>query len=270
MSKRSTFKSFLEEDGLFAFEGGRQAERLDKETLLIYCADGNPKFARAAIDAGWLYGAQLPNKVYEKLFFADQNWKAPDRRSYMKALKKHKPVMATVLDWEREEQEKEVLSWAEEAAQYVEKLVIIPKVRSAIAKIPERIGKAKVILGYSVETNYGGTRVPLNEFLNRPVHLLGGSPHKQLDLAYYLNVHSCDGNMMHQQAHKCRFWREKPLEKGHWIQLNKANLGNLGKGSNLAAFKQSLLNIKAAWNKAFSCRKDFNMSSDMLGGSKKE
>ena len=45
---------------------------------IIYCADGNERFARIAIDAGFTFGAQLPNTVYYPPEFTDQNWKAPN------------------------------------------------------------------------------------------------------------------------------------------------------------------------------------------------
>lgn len=84
---------------------------------LIYCAAGNARFAQIAIDAGFLYGAQLPGTTYHPIWFADQNWKKPDRTKYMAALAEHRPHMASVLDLERADQLDEVLSWAEEAAQ---------------------------------------------------------------------------------------------------------------------------------------------------------
>src|SRR5262252_5969330 len=96
---------------------------------LIYCAGGNPAFRRIARDTGWLNGARLPDAVYDPpLFFADQHWKEPNRAAYMLALAEHRPAMATVLDWESEEQWPEVMAWAEEAATHAEKVVIIPKV----------------------------------------------------------------------------------------------------------------------------------------------
>ena len=124
---------------------------------LIYCADGNPRFAKIAIDAGFFYGARLPGSVKYPIHFADQDWKNPDRARYMVELEKHRPVMATVLDWEQEEQLGEVLSWAEEAAQYVERVLLIPKVIGGIERLPRKIGGADVVLAYSVPTRYGGT-----------------------------------------------------------------------------------------------------------------
>lgn len=217
---------------------------------LIYCADGNPTFAAAAVEAGWIYGARLPGTVYQTVQFADQDWKNPDRRAYMVALAKHKPHMATVLDIERESQLSEALSWAEEAASHVRSIVMIPKVFGMIPRIPGKIGGAKIILGYSVPTAYGSNPVPLWEWVwtskRRPVHLLGGSPQAQMRIAKYLNVVSADGNMAHQQAHHCRTWRRERGSKGHWVQLSE--LGYTQKtGANLQAFRLSLNEIKATW-----------------------
>ncbi len=217
---------------------------------LIYCADGNPKFARCAVEAGWLYGARLPRTVYETVYFADQDWKVPDRAGYMRALDLHRPHMATVLDYERPEQLPEVLAWAEQAAAFVSEVLIIPKLPDTVDDIPTVIGGKPVILAFSVPTSYGGTSVPLWEFKNRPVHLLGGSPQKQMHLARYLNVVSCDGNMAHQQAHRCRFWSRQKGTTGHWTQLSEVG-DNRTEGANLEAFRRSMSEIKLAWEAKF-------------------
>jgi hypothetical protein len=214
---------------------------------LISCVGGNRAFAKATIESGWLYGARLPTTIYEQLYFADQDWKNPDRENYMAALAIHRPDVATVLDWEQPEQLPEVLAWAEEAAQYCRRVVVVPKVSGQLDRIPERIGGAEIVLGYSVPTSYGGAELWLGEFGRRAVHLLGGSPQKQMRLFRYLNVVSADGNMAHQQAHRCRAWQRKQTDKGHWVQLSK--LGDpRSEGANLEAFRISLAEIKAAWD----------------------
>ncbi len=107
---------------------------------LIYCAGANRQYAEIAIAAGYTYGARLPDLVYFPPGFADQDWRAPNRMAYMAALATYRPRLCTVLDWEREEQLDEVLSWADEAAQYVsEAVIIIPKVHNAIRRLPRRI-----------------------------------------------------------------------------------------------------------------------------------
>ena len=155
---------------------------------LIYCAGGNPRFWKIATDAGFQYGVQLPDTVYGPLYFADQDWRKPNREVYMAALAEHRPVMATVLDWEYDEQLPEILNWAEEAAQYVKLIIVIPKVMDGIPRIPHRVGGRNVVLGYSVPTRYAGTEIPIWSFSGWPVHLLGGSPHKQMEIYAYLRL----------------------------------------------------------------------------------
>ena len=171
----------------------------------------------------------------------------------MAALARHRPAVATVLDWEREEQLMEVLSWAEEAAQYAgEAVVIIPKVPGGVPSLPRAIGGRRVVLGYSVPTSYGGSPLALWEIAGWPVHLLGGQPHKQLVCYDYLRgiaeVVSADGNAACMQAHRGRFWcREKsPVVRSHWWQLREAG-DERTEGVNLECLRRSLENIKAAW-----------------------
>lgn len=213
---------------------------------LIYAADGNPVFARAAVDAGWLYGARLPAWVGLPVYFADQDWKTPDRAGYMAALALHRPHMATVLDWERPGQRDEVFSWAEEAAQYVRQVVIIPKVPGMLGEIPGQIGGADVVLGYSAPTSYGASPVPLWEFGRRLVHVLGGSPHRQMELAGYLNVVSVDGGMSQMQAFKGRFWSPVKRRKGRWVQLSEDG-DDRKDGAALECFRRTMANVRAAW-----------------------
>lgn len=216
---------------------------------LIYCGGGNPRFADIARVAGYQYGCQLPNsKPYAPVYFADQNWKEPDRVAYMASLAKHRPCMATVLDWEREEQFCEVLSWAEEAAQFVEYVVIIPKVINETHRIPNDIGGKPIMLGFSVPTKFGATSVPVWEFAGRRVHLLGGSPHRQMQEWQYLSacaeVVSADGNMAQKMATRnCCYWTAQTSRYGHWQPLFRA----VEHDAPTEAFHRSCENIFAAW-----------------------
>jgi len=219
---------------------------------VIYCADGNPRFAKIAIDAGMRYGAQLPNTVYYPVWFADQNWRKPNRERYMAALAEHRPYMATVLDWERDEQLPEVLGWAEEAAQYVQRVGIIPKVIGGVDRIPERIAGCEVVLAYSVPTRFAGSQVPLWEFGRRPVHLLGGSPQKQLELSHYLNVVSADGNYAQKMASQWnQFWVPGNVtyaKNRWWPRLREADGERWEHDAPYEAFRRSCENIVKAWN----------------------
>ena len=219
---------------------------------LIYCGGGNPRFWRIATNAGFRYGAQLPDTVYGPLYFADQDWRKPNRESYMAALERYKPTMATVLDWEHKGQLSEVLDWAEEAAQYVERVIIIPKVIGGVPRIPRRINDRDVVLGYSVPTKYAGTELPIWSFTGWPVHLLGGSPHRQMEIYAYLrliaDVVSVDGNMHNKMATtRCAFWRDKSGLKGKWVSLKEADGREWAQDAPYEAFRRSCENIMIAW-----------------------
>jgi hypothetical protein len=206
--------------------------------------------ARIAIEAGYRYGARLPDTVYASLYFADQHWKAPNRARYMAALAEHRPAMATVLDWEEEGQLTTVLDWAEEAAQHVtESVLLIPKVIGGVPRLPRSIGDKRVVLAYSVPTQYGGSAVPLWQFAGWPVHLLGGSPQTQKRawgrLKHIAEVVSIDGNMHKKMATgRCCYWTLKKTRHGHWQPLNRA----VEHDAPDEAFRRSCRNIASAWD----------------------
>lgn len=220
---------------------------------LIYCAAGNRRFAETAIRYGFTFGAQMPNTVYFHPEFMDQNWRKPSRERYMAALAEHRPRLATVLDWEREDQFGEVMAWADEAARYVsEAVIIIPKVIGSVPRIPERlVNGTPVRLGYSVPTRFAGTEVPLWEIGQRPVHLLGGSPHKQYEFARYLNVASADSNYVQSEATKRnQFFAAGTVD---WAKnrrfplLAESVYGFVSEDCPYFAFELSCMNIRALW-----------------------
>lgn len=239
---------------------------------IIYCAYGNERLAKIAIDAGFAFGAQLPNTVYYDPEFVDQNWKNPNLERYIKAIAQYKPRLATVLDWERWEQFDEVMAWAEAIAPYVETIIIIPKLRGGIERIPRNISGKAVRLGYSVPTSFGASLVPLTEFLGWPVHLLGGSPLKQMELAGVfagpmypevprLNVVSVDGNYHQKMAIRYNQYfvpdgSARWARNRYWPTLAEANGGRKwGDGSDkadahLEAFRRSCKNIMTMWRTA--------------------
>ena len=222
----------------------------------MYCAGGNRRFAQIAIDAGFRYGARLPARgLHHPIWFADQDWKRPDRAAYMAALAAEQPHMATVLDWERDEQLSEVMGWAEEAAGHVERVVVVPKVPGGIDRLPRRVDGADVVLGYSVPTRYGGTPLPLWSFAGWPVHLLGGSPHRQMEYWRYLvncaDVVSADGNMSMLIATRyCQFWVPGTMRRArdrYWPTLVEADGTRWGQDAPYEAFRRSCENIRQAW-----------------------
>jgi hypothetical protein len=218
---------------------------------LIYCANGDAKLLPVAMEHGFKYGCCLPGTVYFPLYFADQDWRAPNRETYMAALAEHRPAMASVLDLEHREQLPEVLDWAEEASQFVQQVVIIPKAFGVISCLPRQIGGVGVTLGYSVPTRFAGTQVPAWEFRGWPVHLLGGAPQAQMRLARYLDVVSADGNYAHKLAVTWnRYWVPGNGRFGHRWQEALSDTHTVGQDAPLEAFRRSCQNIIAAWKSA--------------------
>lgn len=220
---------------------------------LIYCGDGNRRFAETAMRYGFTYGSRMPATVYHRPDFLDQNWKKPNRERYVERVQEWRPALATVLDWEREDQWNEVFAWAWEIAPMVtEAVIVIPKVMSGIGRIPETIRGKSVRLGYSVPTAFGGTMVPSWEFGRRPVHLLGGSPHDQIELSHYLNVVSADTNYHLKMATRYnQFFAAGGTfraARNRWYpKMNETALGHIDQDAPYRAFELSCVNIRAAW-----------------------
>lgn len=222
-----------------------------KHIDLIFCAGGNKRLAEIAIKNGFRFGSQLPSTNYFPIYFADQDWKNPKKDAYLLEIRRLRPKIATVLDLEFDYQVDEVLSWAEDISKVVEVVIIIPKFSGAISLLPKKINGKEVRLGYSVPTKFGGTNVSIDEFIDFPVHLLGGSPHKQLNLFNKMNVKSVDGNMSAKMATRfCAFWTNGDAtyaKNRYWPQLKEADGYNFGFGAVYEAFDRSCKNIINAW-----------------------
>ncbi|MDX2078585.1 MAG: DUF6610 family protein [bacterium] len=166
----------------------------------------------------------------------------PNLEKYLKAIVAHCPPLATVLDYDDNTTLNEVLMWAESVAPYVDTVIIIPKVSMTIDSIPMVIGGKPVRLGYSIPTKHGATDVPIWEFRQREVHLLGGSPVHQLTVARYLNVKSADGNYMQKIARWGRFFVGRQMNYDTLSRTKKVD-----EDVPYIAFEQSVKNFVKAW-----------------------
>lgn len=184
-------------------------------------------------------------------YFADNEYSNnPDLDAYVAAVERLKPYMATVLDWQAHVTWTRILEWCEAVAPHVCELIIIPKIPGTIRKIPEMLFGKPIRLAYSVPTSNGGTPNSLGEFGQRPVHLLGGSPQKQFDLAKHLNVVSLDNNMIQLQANSGRYWTPKAAVRSknpYFVTLSESDGGWMGMDANYEAFRRSCHNVMQAW-----------------------
>lgn len=215
--------------------------RLSKVDL-ITCAQqaGTPGTCCIASGNGILYGcnssyAYCKNSKKEgdhKIVFVDNPFKDYNHKKHIAYLKElytkgHHPKYVTVRDIMTKEQCKEadikyfsleqILEWADEIQQYAENVIIIPKY-DCFDKLDE-----KYILGYSVPTAYGGTELPLEMFKGRKIHILGGSPNKQIAVLSELinEVVSIDGNYLRKLAMVGNCW----FPDGTTVNVNDINFG---------------------------------------------
>jgi hypothetical protein len=149
-----------------------------------------------AIREGWLPAARYTNlrdvRRFNHVGFLDIDWKNYRFRPHLSAVRATKPAMTVARDLVRMSDLNRVLDEAEELGQYAGLVIVVPKA----SRLAERIDliPAKFVLGFSVPTKYGATRLPLSAFRNRAVHLLGGRPDVQRQLGDSLNVVSMDCN----------------------------------------------------------------------------
>lgn len=214
---------------------------------LIYCGNGNTTLDKIAQQNGFLYGLQLPyrKKLDVPLYFSDQNWKKPDKEKYIECVKKCTPKLATVLDLEYRKQFQEVLNWANDISNFVETIIIIPKVTGVINKLPREINGKPIRLGFSVPTKFGATKLKPKFFNGWEVHLLGGSPEKQLKYAQEMNVVSIDCNYHSMKANKFgEYWTGK-IGYGRWWKKLEGDYAP--RERSLKAFELSCVNISNAW-----------------------
>lgn len=239
---------------------------MTRKPTLIYCAAKNSKFAVAAMRRNLRYGAQLPAKVYHPPYFVDNDWNQPDRAKYMAALKEHRPAVATVLDFEYTHQYDEVMSWMHEASQHVrETVIVIPKLYDAyddidgwLRRIPREVCGKEVRLGYPVPLKKGDSRFagrPLPEWCygDWPVHLLGGSPQRQHEIAHYVNVVSIDNNYTQSQAtSRAQFFAAGGIHQQaatrYWPKVSESVYSDVTQDAPYLAFELSCMNLHALWN----------------------
>lgn len=216
---------------------------------IIYCSSGNYILQNIAENYGFEYGLRLPyNKSNDKqLYFADQDWKNPNKNLYIHQVSIYKPKLATIMDIEHRFQLNDALDWGNKISHFVETIIMIPKCTGIINKLPRQINGKNVILGYSVPSKYGKTKLNTNLFKGWKIHLLGGSPERQILFSNDLDVISIDCNYHSMKANKFgEYWTGKKDGNTRWWK--KLDSCFIGKNRSLKAFELSCKNISEYWD----------------------
>lgn len=212
---------------------------------LVYCAGGNPRLSQIASEEGWLLGFRSDKTMGNFVAtFVDIDYKQPDFERHLAVVAKHRPKYAVVPDLSETGTTRSdidrAISQAGELAQYCEIPLIVPKLSGQIALLPGAIA-----IGYSVPSRYGGASYPLWELAGRHVHLLGGSPRKQIQVYLHLagiaTVLSVDGNYAQKQAVRyAEYWNGKAWQHHPDLRTGRDDLY-------LECFRLSCRTIRACW-----------------------
>jgi hypothetical protein len=212
---------------------------------LIYCAGGNEKLARIAHEEGWLLGVRSDRWHHPyPLTLIDINYKNPKFEKHLTRVAKERPKYATVTDLSDQSLDpydiERAVTQAERLKDYCQFPLIIPKLAGQLDLIPKEWA-----IGYSVPTTYGGASFLLWEIIGRKVHLLGGSPHRQIELGFFFNVAgqmlSADGNMAQKMAVGfLKYW-----DNAVWVRWPTSN-----RDEYYECFRLSCRNIREAWQAA--------------------
>jgi hypothetical protein len=149
-----------------------------------------------AVQHGWLPGARYTNlrdiKRFPRLGFLDIDWKNYDFRRHLEAAAQTRPMITVARDVEEKRDLRRIIDQAFRLLEYATHVVLAPKDKSLESRLDTAIPR-EFLLGFSVPTKYGGTKLAPEAF-RRPVHLLGGRPDVQRKLAERMPVFSIDTN----------------------------------------------------------------------------
>jgi|GEM_PF-5951753 len=171
--------------------------------LIGYALGWHPGIITSQVRAAEKYVERFPRG--KKILFMDNEWHGYDHAAHVAALAPFHPKYATVRDLVTKAQAAEfdveyysvadTINMAQDVAQHCDNVILIPKY-DCLAQLPREIGGKPVVLGYSVESSYGGTDIPPSRFKGWPVHLLGGPWKKQRAILNILgdDVVSIDNN----------------------------------------------------------------------------
>jgi hypothetical protein len=128
----------------------------------------------------------------DRLCFLDIDWKNYNYRRHIAVAQEYRPFLTVARDIESIAELPAILDEAWHLAEFSQNVIVVPKDPGLADRLDIDI-PARFILGYSVQTRYGGTPIPPACF-RRPTHLLGGRPDVQRRLAALMPIVSFDCN----------------------------------------------------------------------------
>ena len=203
--------------------------------MLKFVAHGR-RVVTLAREHGWLPGARYTNLrdvrhvEFSGIGFLDIDWKRYCFETHLAAARLVRPYLTVARDVEDAGQLDRVLREADLLACHATQVVVVPKDIALEGRLEAAI-PPEFVLGFSVPTRYGGTRIDPAAF-TRPVHLLGGRPDVQRRLAERMNVTSLDCNRFTLDAAYGDYFDGetfRPHPIGGYEACLRASLRNIGR-----------------------------------------
>lgn len=165
--------------------------------MLKFVAHGR-RVISLAVTEGWRPGARYTNLRdvrhvdFTGVGFLDIDWKNYSFEAHLDAAAKVRPFITVARDVECVSQLDRILIEAGKLQKYAGRVIVVPKDPILEDRLHQTIPN-EFMLGYSVPTKYGGTKIQPRAF-EWSVHLLGGRPDTQRRLADLMPVVSMDCN----------------------------------------------------------------------------
>ena len=183
---------------------------------------------------GWLPGARYTNlrdvrsTKFKGRGFLDVDWRSYDFERHLAAAAATRPLMTVARDVVDITDLEAILREADKLRAFAAIVLVVPKDERMAGKLDKLIPD-EFLLAYSVPTAYGRTPIPASSF-SRPVHLLGGRPDVQRQLAEELTVFSLDCNRFTLDARYGDFFDGdsfRPHPKGGYRRCIADSLSNI-------------------------------------------
>ena len=166
--------------------------------------------------SGWEYGFRYDHSCQSDTpYMIDIRWKNYNWAKYIEKVKKYKPFMAMVADYEYPSQRKLMYQQIRELKPLVQRVMVCPKFIGAAAHIP-----SWCIIAVSVISDYAGFEPPPQELRGREIHLLGGNFNRQADMMRKYNAYG-EVVSLDSASHIMGAYHKRYFHNGRWIHLKE-------------------------------------------------
>lgn len=183
---------------------------------VLCMGSGHKWMPDVARQSGWEYGFRYDHASQsEKVYMIDIRWQNYNWAKYIEKVKRYRPEIAMVADYESPSQRRLLYQQIRELKPLVSRVMVCPKFTGAIQHIP-----SFCIVAVSVQSQYAGFEPPIEELIGREIHLLGGNFNRQADLIRKYNAIASVVSL-DTASHIAGAYHGRYFDNGRWKQMQK-------------------------------------------------